>query len=178
MNNFKNFKPGPPLTESDIALAKSHGLVFLFDDKDREWYASQRTFAANTLKIAYDKNDVICSITRDVSALWPLNMSVAEIEDNELSRSIDIYGDWKYIDGKPIHINPDTDPEQLESQREFLREEAIKRITPYMVRLLLKKELPESEKKVIDEWLEYISKLDAIEIKTSGEPEWPVSPVC
>lgn len=176
MNNLKNFKPGPPLTDSDIALAKSHGLIFLFDDEGREWYASQRSFSAKTIKVAYDKNNVIRSVSRDVSALWPVNMSVAEVEDNDLHRIVDISGDWKYKDGKLIHISPDTDQEQLESQRVFLREEAIKKITPYMFRLLLKKELPESKKKAVDEWLEYISKLDAIELKTSGETEWPVMP--
>lgn len=166
LNHYKNFQPGKPSTASDIALAKEYGLTFLFDDQGHEWYASQRSFSPNTIKVAYDSNNVIRSVSRDVSALWPVNMSVAELEDNESSQAVNISGTWKYNDGKVIQISPDT--EQLESQRDFLRDEAIKKITPYMIKLLLKKELPESEKKVVEEGLEYISKLDSMELKMSA----------
>ena len=37
-------------------------------------------FHENTIKIVYDSDNIVVSISNDVSTLWPVGASVAEIE--------------------------------------------------------------------------------------------------
>ncbi|HFF1543746.1 TPA: DUF4376 domain-containing protein, partial [Escherichia coli] len=56
---------------------------------------------AETLKLVYDSNGIITSISKDVSMLWPVNQSVAEVADTEENRKADISGRWGF-DGEKI----------------------------------------------------------------------------
>ncbi|ECE0111606.1 phage tail protein, partial [Salmonella enterica subsp. diarizonae] len=75
MINIKNFTPGDPKTPEQLELANKHRVLFLFSEDDQEWYESQKQFAADTIKFSYDSDGVIRSISRDVSALWPVGLS-------------------------------------------------------------------------------------------------------
>ncbi len=51
-----------------------------------------RNFFRNDTKIiAYDSDNIVVSITDDVSTLWPIGSSVAEVES--LPEEVDINGD-------------------------------------------------------------------------------------
>lgn len=82
LNNLKTYKP-------DI---KNYGedAVYLIDDNGRDWYESQQDFSADKLKITFDETGLIISQSFDVSALFPLNASVAEI-DTDLSDVTGLY---------------------------------------------------------------------------------------
>ncbi|ENB2779350.1 tail assembly chaperone, partial [Escherichia coli] len=56
-------------------------------------------FAEDTYKVAYDSYGIVRSISGDVSALFPLNMSVAEVES--LPDGADIDGNWVF-DGESV----------------------------------------------------------------------------
>ncbi|EIC0887635.1 DUF4376 domain-containing protein [Salmonella enterica subsp. enterica serovar Mikawasima] len=101
LNNIKNFIPGAPKTPEQLELANKHGALFLFSGDGQEWYESQKQFAPDTIKFAYDADGVIRSISRDVSALWPVGLSVAEIPDTTANRRADISGRWGF-DGANI----------------------------------------------------------------------------
>ncbi|EDQ0591974.1 tail fiber assembly protein, partial [Salmonella enterica subsp. diarizonae] len=68
----------------------------------QDWYECQKLFAGDTLKFTYDNNGVITCITRDVSGLWPYNLSVAELPDTDENRLADISGGWQFKDGKVV----------------------------------------------------------------------------
>lgn len=101
MVNIKNFKRGAPKTAEQLALANKHGVVFLFSEDGQEWYEAQNQFAPDTIKLAYDSDGVIRSISRDVSALCPYDLSVAEVPDTTANRRADISGRWGF-DGETV----------------------------------------------------------------------------
>ncbi|HCP9279012.1 TPA: DUF4376 domain-containing protein [Escherichia coli] len=92
---IKSFKLYPP-EKSDVP-----GAMYLKSVDGRDWYESQSLFAADTLKLVYDSNGIITSISKDVSMLWPVNQSVAEVADTEENRKADISGRWGF-DGEKI----------------------------------------------------------------------------
>ncbi|HGB5308451.1 TPA: DUF4376 domain-containing protein [Salmonella enterica subsp. enterica serovar Poona] len=99
--NIKNFTSGAPKTPEQLELANKHRVLFLFSEDDQEWYESQKQFAPDTIKFTYDSDGVIRSISRDVSALWPVNLSVAEVPDTTANRRADISGRWGF-DGENV----------------------------------------------------------------------------
>ncbi|EKB5296944.1 DUF4376 domain-containing protein [Salmonella enterica] len=101
MVNIKNFTPGDPKTPEQLELANKHKVLFLFSEDGQEWYEAQKQFSAGTIKFSYDSDGVIRSISRDVSALWPVNMSVAEVTDTTANRRADISGRWGF-DGTDV----------------------------------------------------------------------------
>ncbi|EJU5095856.1 DUF4376 domain-containing protein [Salmonella enterica] len=117
MIDIKNFTPGIPKTPEQLELANKHRVLFLFSEDGQEWYESQKQFAADTIKFTYDADGVIRSISRDVSALWPVNMSVAEVADTTANRRADISGRWGF-DGENV-----TDLMTPEKARRMKRDE-------------------------------------------------------
>ncbi len=59
----------------------------------------------NTYKIMYDSNNIVRSITTDVSALCPLNASVTELD--VLPDGVNIDGGWYYQDGEVLPVPVD-----------------------------------------------------------------------
>ncbi|EAA2983396.1 DUF4376 domain-containing protein [Salmonella enterica] len=101
MMNIKNFTPGNPKTPEQLELANKHRVLFLFSEDGQEWYESQKQFAPDTIKFTYDSDGVIRSISRDVSMLWPVDASVAEVADTTANRRADISGRWGF-DGENV----------------------------------------------------------------------------
>jgi len=93
--HIKNFKPYTP-EKPDVP-----GALYLKSEDGQDWYACQSLFSQETLKLAYNSDGVITSISRDVSMLWPVNQSVVEVEDTETNRRADISGRWGF-DGERI----------------------------------------------------------------------------
>ncbi|EDW9603353.1 DUF4376 domain-containing protein, partial [Salmonella enterica subsp. enterica serovar Ohio] len=82
------------------------------------WYECQKHFADDTLKFTYDDNGVITCITRDVSGLWPVGLSVAEVPDTTANRRADISGWWGF-DGEKIVDLMTTDKAREQKTREI-----------------------------------------------------------
>ncbi|EAW9401595.1 DUF4376 domain-containing protein [Salmonella enterica] len=101
MQNIKNFTRGNPKTAEQLVQANRHRVMFLFSEDGQEWYECQKQFAPDTIKVAYDADGVIRSLSLDVSALWPDNLSVAEVPDTTANRRADISGRWGF-DGENI----------------------------------------------------------------------------
>ncbi|ECL1091441.1 DUF4376 domain-containing protein [Salmonella enterica] len=101
MQNIKNFTRGNPKTAEQLAQANRHRVMFLFSEDEQEWYKCQKQFAPDTIKIAYDADGIIRSLSLDVSALWPDGLSVAEVPDTTANRRVDISGRWGF-DGTTV----------------------------------------------------------------------------
>lgn len=93
--NLKNLQRYTP-EKSDVP-----GAMYLKTEDGRDWYESQSSFKADTLKLVYDSEGIITSISKDVSMLWPVGQSVVEVEDTEENRKADISGRWKF-DGENV----------------------------------------------------------------------------
>ncbi|EGL4512258.1 DUF4376 domain-containing protein [Salmonella enterica] len=95
MQNIKHFTPYEPESPA------FPGAAYLKSEDGQDWYECQKHFADDTLKFTYDDNGVITCITRDVSGLWPVGLSVAEVPDTTANRRADISGRWGF-DGEKI----------------------------------------------------------------------------
>lgn len=84
MNNFKNFTLYTP-EKPDVP-----GAMYLKSAEGHDWYECQSLFAQDTLKLVYNSDGVITSISRDVSMLFPAKQSVEEVEYTESNRRADI----------------------------------------------------------------------------------------
>lgn len=100
MINLVNFREKTKLTKDEQQQASDFGVIFLCDEAGNDWYESQNQFAAETIKVMYAENGVICAVSDDVSKLWPLNMSVAEVKTTKANSTVDSSGGWVYCDGK------------------------------------------------------------------------------
>ncbi|EGV5523922.1 DUF4376 domain-containing protein [Salmonella enterica] len=107
MQDIKNFTPYKP--ESPVISGTAH----LKSEDGHDWYECQKMFSPDTIKVEYDNNGVITCISRDVSGLWPVGKSVAEVPDTEENRRADISGRWGF-DGTDIIdlMTPDKAREQ------------------------------------------------------------------
>ncbi|HDC2657873.1 TPA: DUF4376 domain-containing protein [Salmonella enterica] len=89
LNNLTRYTP-------DVSIS---GVIYLRDDKGNDWYESQSLFQEDTWKIAYDADGVIRSCSQDVSMLYPINMSVTEVEKLPAKFEVDLT--WRF-DGENI----------------------------------------------------------------------------
>ena len=98
MNNFKNFAPYTP--GEDKRELVDAGVLFLLDENGNDWYECQKLFSECTKVIAYDSNNIVVSITDDASTLWPIGLSVAEVDS--LPEDVDINGGWVFRDNSVV----------------------------------------------------------------------------
>lgn len=77
---------------------KHSGVLPLFTEDGRDWYEEQKKFQPHTLKMMYDNNGIIRSISKDVSLLCPDGMSVIELPDTDEYRKVDNTGGWLFKD--------------------------------------------------------------------------------
>ena len=73
--NFKQYSPKNPLYGNDA--------VYLRDEQNNDWYDIQKQFSKNTMKIAFNDSGLIISCSKDISALFPIDCNVTEVEFNE-----------------------------------------------------------------------------------------------
>ncbi|EGA9001085.1 DUF4376 domain-containing protein [Salmonella enterica] len=112
MQNIKHFTPYEPESPA------FPGAAYLKSEDGQDWYECQKHFADDTLKFTYDDNGVITCITRDVSGLWPVGLSVAEVPDTTANRRADISGRWGF-DGEKIVDLMTTDKAREQKTREI-----------------------------------------------------------
>ena len=180
MNNFKNFTKYTPGQEKKHLVEL--GIGFLQDENGNDWYECQKLFSENTVKVVYDDNNIIVSISNDVSTLWPDGASVAETES--LPDGVDINGNWIF-DGKNVVERMRTADELkviAESRRTELLNSARQQLVVGQTKLLLGRTPPENEQASLDAWLDYVDALNALDftdITSKADVdaiEWPSIP--
>ncbi|EMI7083967.1 tail fiber assembly protein [Salmonella enterica subsp. enterica serovar Apapa] len=174
MMDMKNFVISSPETDDETFLAEQ-GAIILRDEEGREWYSSQALFNADTFKIMYDSACVVRAITTDVSTLYPNMHSVAEVE--EIPEGADIYGGWIFSDGVVIQksLSHDEFLSQAEMQKVSLLDDARSVISVWQTELQLGIISDDDKDRLID-WLNYIKTVQAVDISTAPDIEWPVKP--
>ncbi|EAM5324429.1 tail fiber assembly protein [Salmonella enterica] len=148
----------------------------MFDEDGKNWYEEQKQFSADTLKIAYDKNNIIVDINKDISAINPEGCSVVELPDITANRRADVSGRWMYDGEREQVIKRIYTPEELRQQAEVkkskLLEEAETVIAP-LARAVKRNIATDEEIKQLEAWELYsvlVSRVD------TSNPDWPVKP--
>ncbi|EGR9586766.1 tail fiber assembly protein [Salmonella enterica subsp. enterica serovar Carmel] len=149
-------------------------MVWLFDEDGKNWYEEQKKFSADSLKIAYDKNNIIVDINKDVSAINPEGCSVVELPDITANRRADVSGRWMF-NGEQVSkriYSPEELRQQAESKKAKLLEDAETVITP-LARAVKQGIATDEEQKRLDAWELYSVMVNRVD---TSDPDWPEKP--
>ncbi|ELO3585121.1 tail fiber assembly protein [Salmonella enterica] len=168
MQNIKHFTPYEPESPA------FPGAAYLKSEDGQDWYECQKLFTDDTLKFTYDDNGVITCITRDVSGLWPYNLSVAEAPDTDENRRADISGGWQFKDGKVVQrvYSPEELRKKAEAEKVRRLAEAESAIAP-LARAVKLGIATDEERQRLEVWEQYsvlVSRVD------TSAPDWPEKP--
>ncbi|AXB19564.1 tail fiber assembly protein [Salmonella enterica subsp. enterica serovar Napoli] len=174
MMHLKNIVAGNPKTPEQYQLTKKFGVVWLFDEDGKNWHEEQKKFSADSLKIAYDKNNIIVDINKDVSAINPEGCSVVELPDITANRRADVSGRWMF-NGEQVSkriYSPEELRQQAEAKKVKLLEEAETVITPLAraVKLGIATDEERQRLKVWEQYSVLVSRVD------TSKPDWPDKP--
>ncbi|MEG1691340.1 MAG: tail fiber assembly protein [Hafnia sp.] len=174
MQHLKNMKKYTPDDENSLFLIKEHNVEFYISDDGSDWYKSQADFLPDTLKIAYDKEDIIRCISQDVSSINPRDLSVVEVEFNTKNKAVNISGGWIFNGGeiKPRQYSQEELRTQAEARKTELLSAAAVAIAP------LQDAVDEGiatveETAALSEWKKYRVTVMRVDV---SKPEWPPLP--
>ncbi|AZI53706.1 hypothetical protein CBF16_22795 (plasmid) [Pantoea agglomerans] len=166
---------------SEIHAGKS--VLFLKDSEGRDWYKTQKLFDDKSLKFMFNSAGIVTSASYDVSALWPVGNSVAEIPASEVPENLDIDGNWMF-DGKSIVPRTYTAEEwqaKAEAQRQSLLTAANAATADWRTELQLDA-ISDEDKASLIKWMAYIKAVKAVDISAVKDEvgynaiTWPSQP--
>ena len=158
-------------------LHSGSSVLFLKDESGLDWYESQAGFSEETLKFVYDSNGIIISFDYDVSKLWPVGHSVAEISASEVPAGLDISGGWVF-DGKVITTRVYSSAEyvsQAEAERESSMALAAAAIAPLQDAVDIG-DATDEERASLQGWKKYRVALNRLDLTAAPDVQWPEIP--
>lgn len=147
------------------------------DETGADWYVSQKNFADDTLKIIFNSEGVIVSMSDDVSSLWPAGNSVAEIAPDAVPDNVDINGGWAF-DGKKIIAREYTTVELVElakNKRDALMAVATAAIAPLQDAVDIA-DVNDDEQESLTVWKKYRVSLNRLDLSLAPDIDWPLLP--
>lgn len=174
MLHLKNITAGNPKTAEQYQITRKYNVTWLFSEDDKNWYEEQKNFQPDTIKIAYDKNNVIVTISKDVSTINPEGLSVVEVSDITENRRADNDGNWMFLDGKVVkrEYTEQALQQQAELQKAALLSAAESVIQP-LERAVRLNMATHEERARLESWERYsvlVSRVD------TAKPKWPQKP--
>ncbi|WP_118987134.1 tail fiber assembly protein [Photorhabdus sp. CRCIA-P01] len=150
---------------------------YLRDDEGNDWYQIQEKFLEETVKFTFNKDGVITSISKDISSLFPIYLSVAELASEYVPTEIIITDGW-FFDGKKIIKRIYTLEEQRQQAKNQKSEKMIAAnevIQPLQDAIDLGIATSE-EKALLLEWKRYRVSLNRIDTSLASKIIWPEQP--
>ncbi|NUL35061.1 tail fiber assembly protein [Kosakonia sacchari] len=189
MQNIKNFKRTDPTQDQIDYWMETKGFVppmFLTSEDGQDWYECQKKFSDQTIKIAYDENNLVRSVIDkpmpgfrpgiiDVNAIFPLNLSVTELLF--LPDEFVLDGNWIF-NGSAVVPRPITPEEALQTatqQYDRLMNKGIKQVAMLSCVEDLG-EITMEENMLLTAWKRYVVDLMRLDISTAPDIEWPELP--
>ncbi|EAB7296550.1 tail fiber assembly protein [Salmonella enterica] len=189
--NIKKFR----LIDAPVSRGKTQaeiniGAYFLESEDGQDWYECQSLFSDDTAKIMYDPEGVIWGVvnqpvpqrgnTYAVSMLWPVNMSVAEIDAADCPDDCRGDGSWLYRDGKVLPVPVDYQA-KAETTRQKLLNDADNAIKDWRTELTLGI-ISDENKAALILWMNYINVLKSLDLTDVSDEatftaiRWPALP--
>ncbi|EAX8243731.1 tail fiber assembly protein [Salmonella enterica] len=189
--NIKNFRLiDAPVNRDKTQAEINIGAYFLESDDGQDWYECQSLFSDDTAKIMYDHEGVIWGVvnkpvpqrgnTYSVSMLWPVNMSVAEIDAADCPDDCRGDGSWLYRDGKVLPVPVDYQA-KAETTRQKLLNDADNAIKDWRTELTLGI-ISDENKATLILWMNYINVLKSLDLTGVSDEatftaiRWPALP--
>jgi hypothetical protein len=160
---FTLYEPVKKLSENALYLQSCTG---------KDWYTCQRAFKKDTFKIAYGENGVIRIIDKDISKIWPINLSVVEIEN--ISEDVTCDGTWAF-DGKSIIRKGRNVQEEAENEKNSRSSKAEERIA-ILSRAVKLNIATAQEKRQLTAYEHYSVLLNRIDVRLAPDITWPDIP--
>ncbi|EDV8628001.1 tail fiber assembly protein [Salmonella enterica subsp. enterica] len=183
--NIKNFRLiDAPVNRGKTQAEINIGAYFLESDDGQDWYECQSLFSDDTAKIMYDPEGIIWGVvnkpvpqrgnTYAVSMLWPVNMSVAEIDAADCPDDCRGDGTWLYQDGKVVQRGYSPEELRKNAEAEKIRRlaEAESAIAP-LARAVKLKIATDEEIKRLEAWELYSVMVNRVD---TSAPDWPDIP--
>jgi hypothetical protein len=172
MKTMKNFTSSVKQLD-DIA-------ILIFTDEDgNDWYEAQKEFSETSLKFMFDNEGNIIAASWDASMLAPDNLSVSEIKKTSVPATFFDAGTRWVFNGKkiiPFSYSQEELQQQAEDERARLISEAKENIVVGQTKLALGRTLTNEQLNKLNTWLDYIDLLEAVDISTAPDVEWPEVP--
>lgn len=176
-----NFKFYQPQEEHKITLQNDFGIYFLKSAEGFDWYECQNIFDKDKLKVVFDSDTgKIFSVSKDITSLWPENLSVADV-DYPLDTNLEDLTD-KVFDMDSVEI---VDKEYTAAERKAkadkLISEKIAQVSSILTPLQYAKDLgiiTQKESEYLMQLQRYIVDLSRVSSQ-AGYPEniqWPEIP--
>lgn len=189
--NIKNFRLiDDPVSRGKTQAEINIGAYFLESEDGQDWYECQSLFSDDTAKIMYDPEGVIWGVvnqpvpqrgnTYAVSMLWPVNMSVAEIDAADCPDDCRGDGSWLYRDGKVLPVPVDYQA-KAETTRQKLLNDADNAIKDWRTELTLGI-ISDENKATLILWMNYINVLKSLDLTDVSDEatftaiRWPALP--
>lgn len=90
LRNLSVYMPDEPDFLPDILSLATH----LQTEDGLDWYYHRTRFRDDTLKIMYDKKNIIRGFSFNAQALWPDGLSVTEIKPENVPAEFSEKGEW------------------------------------------------------------------------------------
>ena len=178
MKTFKNFQSYVPQTPLFPGVGN---ILHIKDEEGRDWYDLRDELSSDSLKIVYDAGDIIRSCALDASTMFPINMSVSEVDVGEAPAVENMcLGDWVYKDGKIIARLSDP-VVRAEERRQVLLSEANSATSDWRTELQLGV-IDDDDKASLIAWMAYIKALKSLDFSGLKNDEdydaitWPLQP--
>ncbi|HAG3448199.1 TPA: tail fiber assembly protein [Salmonella enterica] len=136
----------------------SNFLYFRSED-GQDFYESLSKFTKK-YKLCIDSDNIIRSVSEDVSRLYPAGFSVVEV--NKLPAGFNIYGGWQYSNGAVLAVPVDYQA-KVEVTRQKLLNDANITIADWRTELALG-EISDDDKASLTKWMAYIGTLKTLDL--------------
>lgn len=173
MQHLKNLKIYTPDDEYSLFLMKEHSAEFFISEDGRDWYESQASFSPDTLKVAYDEAGIIRSISRDVSSIYPRDLSVVEFPATKANLRVTLGDYWFYKDGKLQQIRDYL--ADAETERNSRMSEATARIN-WLEDAQKDGDISADEEQELTELRAYRTALRRLDLSVAPKINWPDAP--
>ena len=177
---LKNLMPYTPENTDNVP----DDALFLKSDENADWYQAIIHFSPDTLKVMYDRNNVIVDANMDASRLWPYGLSVSEVAIDAVPQNFrrpeqHSMGLWVYQDGViiPRVITREEQIARAEKTKAGLIDAAMKSVATIQLKLQAGRKLTEEEMAKLNLTLDYIDEVEATDISNAPAIDWPESPI-
>ncbi|WNK51519.1 tail fiber assembly protein (plasmid) [Pantoea agglomerans] len=153
------------------------GAYFLHTEDGLDWYYHLNKFSEETIKVAYDDKGIVRFIEKDASMIWPVNLSVTELNPENVPAEADVSGKWSLVDGVvvPRVYSSRELIDQAEAERDKRIAEARQTMNEWQNDLLLD-EISDEDRTSLKKWNAYVKALKAMDLSSTESLIWPAVP--
>ncbi|EOX8487058.1 tail fiber assembly protein [Salmonella enterica subsp. houtenae] len=169
LKNVNRYIPDDPDYDSNFLYFRS--------EDGQDFYESLSKFTKK-YKLCIDSDNIIRSVSEDVSRLYPAGFSVVEV--NKLPAGFNIYGDWKYSNDTVLAVPVDYQA-KAETTRQKLLNDADNAIKDWRTELTLGI-ISDENKAALILWVNYINVLKSLDLAGISDEDtftairWPSLP--